>query len=114
MRRGQCRPFRTVQRLRIPFLCIEIQIMINRFASIINKHPAAFTDDSYISNIASAVQNGLKLFQDTITSFAVNFVRKKIVLDILVARNQIGNIFHVIDVGVNVLVHLLDDCLCIL
>ena len=51
----------------------------------------------------------MKLIQDTVSSLIIDLIVKKIILYILVTRNQIGNIFHIINVGIDILVHLLDD-----
>ena len=76
---------------------------------MIDQHSAAFTDNSDISDITPAVQDRLKLIQDTVSRLIINLIVKKIILNILTAGDQIGNILHIIYIGVYILVHLLDD-----
>ena len=61
MGRSQNRTIRLFECSSIPFLRIEIQILIYRFTSIINQHPSVLTDDTNISNITPAVQDCLEL-----------------------------------------------------
>ena len=62
-----------------------------------------------VSDVTPAVQDRLKLIQNTVSRLIVDLIIKKIILYILTAGDQICDIFHVVYVGINVLVHLFDD-----
>ena len=52
---------------------------------MIDQHSAAFTDNSDISDFTPAVQDRLKLIQDTVSRLIIDLIVKKIILNILTA-----------------------------
>ena len=113
MRRGKYRPICTFQCICIPVLSRKVQIRIHRFASIIDQSSSTRANDSQIADVTSAVQDGSKLAEESSPRFCIYLFVKKIRLHILVAGDQIRNIFHVIYIGINVLIHLPDNRLAV-
>lgn len=89
----------------------KLQIRVHRLLAIIDQLTAINSNDPKISDITSPVQNSLKLIDQAFSCSIVYIVAKKILLYVLVAGDHIGNIFHIINIGINILIHLLHDIL---
>ena len=79
--------------------------------AVVDQLPSITSNDPKISDITSSVQNSLELIEQALSCSIVHIVAKKILLYILVTGDHISYIFHVINIGINILIHLLHDIL---
>ena len=110
---GRCkkRTFRLLQSIQIPLLGGELQIRIHRLLAVVDQLPSIDSNDPKISDITSPVQNSLELIDQTLSCSIIHIVAKKILLYVFVTGDHICNIFHIINIGINILIHLLYDIL---
>ena len=110
---GRCkkRAFRLLQSIQVPLLGGKFQIRIHRLFAVVDQFPPINSNDSQISDITSPVQNCLELVDQTFSCVIVHIFAEKILLHILVAGDHISNIFHVVNIRIYILIHLLHDIL---
>ena len=111
MRGGQNRDSQIVPGIAKPFQIFHADIRIHRIRPIIQKGLPVCPHQSEIADVITALQNCVKLFQKSSAVFRVIQITGQIFLNILTVRDHRCDILHVINIGIDVLIHLPDDCL---
>ena len=109
MGRGEADAHICFQRFCIPFLCGQIQIRIDRLPPFVDQHPPVGSDNTDVKDIAAAVQDRFKLSQDPFSGRARIPASEQVLLHVFAAGYDIGDILHIVDIGINILIHLPDN-----